>query len=98
MVELAAAARSVYVDVREAILSLSTPVPPKGLPYALEDYSGQYAESSKLAVRFKATPEAAQAPLTAVVQSEVFRIVKESLTNVRKHASAHRVTITMSRE
>ncbi|HEX7431082.1 MAG TPA: ATP-binding protein [Candidatus Limnocylindrales bacterium] len=99
MVELAVAARSVYVDVREAILSLSTPVPPKkGLAYALEDYSGQYAESSKLAVRFKATPEAAQAPLTAVVQSEVFRIVKESLTNVRKHASAHRVTFTMSRD
>ena len=99
LVELAVAARSVYVDVREAILSLSTPVPPKkDLAYALEDYSGQYAESSKLAVRFKATPEAAQAPLTAVVQSEVFRIVKESLTNVRKHASAHRVTITMSRD
>jgi signal transduction histidine kinase len=99
LVELAVAARSVYVDVREAILSLSTPVPPeRGLAYALEEYAEQYAESSKLAVRFKATPDAELAPLTAVVQSEVFRIVKEALTNVRKHASANRVAITMARE
>jgi len=99
LVELAVAARSVYVDVREAILSLSTPVPPEtSLAHALEEYAGQYAESSKLAVRFKATPEAEHAPLTAVVQSEVFRIVKEALTNVRKHASANRVAITMARE
>jgi signal transduction histidine kinase len=98
LVELAVAARSVYVDVREAILSLSTPVPPeRGLAYALEEYATQYAESSKLAVRFKVTPEAERAPLTAGVQSEVFRIVKEALTNVRKHASANRVTISMSR-
>ena len=99
LVELAVAARSVYVDVREAILSLSTPVPPeRGLAYALEQYAEQYAESSKLAVRFKATRDAELAPLTAVVQSEVFRIVKEALTNVRKHASANRVAITMARE
>jgi signal transduction histidine kinase len=96
--ELAVAARSVYVDVREAILSLSTPVPPQqGLATALAEYAAQYAESSKLAVRFKVTPEAEKAPLTAVVQSEVFRIVKEALTNVRKHASANRVTVSMSR-
>ncbi len=99
LVELATAARSVYVDVREAILSLSTPVPPeRSLAYALDEYSGQYAESSKLAVHFKATPAAENVPLTAQVQSEVFRIVKEALTNVRKHASARRVTITMSRD
>jgi signal transduction histidine kinase len=99
LVELSAAARSVYVDVREAILSLSTPVAPEsGLSNALEEYATQYAESSKLAVRFKVTPEAAEAPLTAVVQSEVFQIVKEALTNVRKHASANRVTIRMSRD
>ena len=59
--ELAAAARSLYVDVREAILSLSSPVPPeRGLAAALEEYAALYAESSKLAVRFEATPEASR--------------------------------------
>ena len=97
--ELAAAARSVYVDVREAILSLSPPVlPERGLASALEEYAARYAESSKLAVRFQATPQANQAPLSAEVQAEVFGVAREALTNVRKHAHAQRVTIGLTRE
>ena len=97
--ELAAAARSVYVDVREAILSLSPPVlPERGLASALEEYAARYAESSKLAVRFQATPEANRAPLSAEIQAEVFGVAREALTNVRKHAHAQRVTIGLTRE
>lgn len=97
--ELAAAARSVYVDVREAILSLSPPVlPERGLASALEEYAARYAESSKLAVRFQATSEANQAPLSTEIQAEVFGIAREALTNVRKHAHAQRVTIGLARE
>jgi signal transduction histidine kinase len=99
LAELAEAARSVYVDVREAILSLSTPVPPdRGVAAALEDYAAQYAESSKLAVRFHATREAALAPLSAATQAEVFSIAREALTNVRKHARAHRVSLAIALE
>jgi signal transduction histidine kinase len=73
--ELAAAARSVYVDVREAILSLSPPVlPERGLASALEEYAARYAESSKLAVRFQATPEANRAPLSAEIQAHAQRV------------------------
>jgi signal transduction histidine kinase len=97
--ELAAAARSVYVDVREAILSLSPPVlPERGLASALEEYAARYAESSKLAVRFQATSEAKEAPLSAEIQTEVFGVAREALTNVRKHAHARRVTIGLTRE
>ncbi len=99
LVELATAARSVYVDVREAILSLSTPVPPdRGVVAALEEYAALYAESSKLAVRFRASPDAANAPLSAAAQAEVFSIAREALTNVRKHARAHRVRLDVSLE
>jgi signal transduction histidine kinase len=97
--ELAAAARSLYVDVREAILSLSPPVlPERGLASALEEYAARYAESSKLAVRFQATSEANQAPLSTEIKAEVFGIAREALTNVRKHAHAQRVTIGLARE
>ncbi|MGD0122761.1 MAG: histidine kinase [Candidatus Limnocylindrales bacterium] len=97
LAELAEAARSVYVDVREAILSLSTPVPAdRGMAAALEEYAALYAESSKLAVRFHASPEAAAAKLPAVAQAEVFSIAREALTNVRKHARAHRVGLDLA--
>jgi signal transduction histidine kinase len=97
LAEMASAARSVYVDVREAILSLSTPVPPeRGVAAALEEYAALYAESSKLAVRFHASQEAARAQLSAAAQAEVFSIAREALTNVRKHARARRVGLDVS--
>jgi signal transduction histidine kinase len=59
---------------------------------ALEEYAALYAESSKLAVRFDASPEAVETQLSAAAQAEVFSIAREALTNVRKHARAQRVT------
>jgi nitrate/nitrite-specific signal transduction histidine kinase len=95
--QLAAAARSVYVDVREAILSLSTPVPAeRGVVAALEEYAAAYAESSKLAVQFSATPDSGRVQLSAAAQAETFSIVREALTNVRKHARAHRVRLRVA--
>ena len=97
LAELAEAARSVYVDVREAILSLSAPVPPdRGVAAALEEYAALYAESSKLAVQFHAGRDAARTPLSAAAQAEIFSIAREALTNIRKHAHAHRVTLDLA--
>ena len=99
LAELAAAARSVYVDVREAILSLSNPVPPdRGVAAALEEYAALFAESSKLAVPFHASPDVASAALSAAAQAEVFSIAREALTNVRKHARANRVSLNLALE
>jgi signal transduction histidine kinase len=99
LAELASAARSVYVDVREAIVSLSAQLPPeRGVAAALEEYAALYAESSKLAVRFNASPEAAKAQLSGAAQAEVFSIAREALTNVRKHARARRVTLNLTLE
>jgi signal transduction histidine kinase len=96
LAELSAAARSVYVDVREAILGLRSPIEPgAGLVGAVEEYTRRFADASKLAVVVEATPEARAAALSPEAEAQVFRIVQESLTNVRKHADAHRATLTV---
>jgi signal transduction histidine kinase len=96
LTQLSAAARSVYVDVREAILTLSPPASADhGIADSLDEYATRYAESSKLAVKFEATAEAREMPLSAAAQAEIFSIAREALTNVRKHARAHRVTLKL---
>ena len=97
--ELASAARSVYVDVREAILGLRSPIRPEvGLVGAIEEYAGRFAEASKLAVIVEATDDARALDLAPDVEAQVFRIVQESLTNVRKHAAAGRAEIVVGIE
>jgi len=97
LAELAAAARSIYVDVREAILGLRSPIMPEvGLVGAIEAYAGRFAEASKLAVTVTATGEARALDLPPDVQAQVFRIVQEALTNVRKHAGAGRAEVALA--
>jgi signal transduction histidine kinase len=99
LAELTAAARSIYVDVREAILGLRSPITPElGLVGAIEDYARRFADASKLAIVVDASPEARGTTMGPEAEAQVFRIVQESLTNVRKHASAGRVIIHVGRQ
>jgi signal transduction histidine kinase len=94
--ELSAAARSVYVDVRETILGLRSPIgPAAGLVAAIRDHAKGVAESAKLAIRVHAEPEVEAARFDPDLEAQAFRIVAEALTNVRKHAGARRVTIDL---
>jgi signal transduction histidine kinase len=96
LADLGAAARSTYVDVREAILGLTTPVDAEhGLAGAIEEYGARFAEASKLAVTVGATSAARTAHLSPGAEAQAFRIVQEALTNVRKHAVASRVSLTL---
>jgi signal transduction histidine kinase len=94
--ELSAAARSVYVDVRETILGLRSPIgPAAGLVAAIRGHASSVAESAKLAIHVHATPEVETARLDPGVETQAFRIVAEALTNVRKHAGARRVMVDL---
>lgn len=96
MAELSTAARSIYVDVREAILGLSSSVEPEGdLVTAAEAYARRFSEASKLVVTVVASDEAKAIQLEPEVKSQTFRILQEALTNVRKHAAARRVQVSL---
>jgi signal transduction histidine kinase len=101
MSQLAAAARSIYVDVREAILGLSTPLGGgsggEGLARALEAYGRRFGEAAKLVVSVEAPGTISGLDLSPEVVANLLRIAQESLTNVRKHAAAHRVVVRLTR-
>lgn len=99
LVELGSAARSVYVDLREAILGLSTPLEPgRGVVPAIRDYAGRYAEAAKLPTQVIATPDAEATRLAPAAEAQALRILQEALTNVRKHAAARRVVVEARRD
>jgi nitrate/nitrite-specific signal transduction histidine kinase len=97
LVELATAARSIYVDVREAILGLRSPVVPGiGLIAAVEGYAVRFADASKIAVQVDAAVDARRLDLAPDVEAQLFRIIQEALTNVRKHSGAARADVGFS--
>ena len=94
--QLASAARSIYVDVREAILGLRSAIDPAtGLVPAIEAYARRFEEASKLVVDVRASGEARSVILPGAAQGHLFRVVQESLTNVRKHAEARRASVLL---
>ena len=91
-------ADDIYADIGESIAGLRTNVTEHGLIGALRDYVDQFEERHQLPTRLhtdNATDEAAnQLPPLAALQ--VFRLIQEALTNVRKHAGAHEATVTLT--
>lgn len=97
--DLGDAARSVYVDVREAILGLSTPLrPDRGVMDAVRSYAERYAEAAKVRTVVDAEEGIDEVRLAPAAEAQALRLLQEALTNVRKHAEARRVTIGARRD
>ena len=91
--QLAAAAREVYTDVREAILGLRAAADPDtGLTEALRSYVETWQDHSGIAAELAIEP----VEVSPRVELQLLRIVQESLANVRKHAGASRVEIQLA--
>jgi signal transduction histidine kinase len=67
-----------------------------GLVAALERLTGSFAEQTGIAVDFQTA--LAEERLPEEVETAMYRIVQESLTNVVKHARARRVSILLARK
>ncbi len=93
--QLSIAAREVYADVREGILGLRVGLGEHG---TLVETLGAYIERWREQNQIEAVVEIdAEISLSPPVELQVVRIVQEALANVRKHARAHRVNISLVR-
>jgi signal transduction histidine kinase len=89
--QLAAAARDVFGDVREAILGLrSTSAPDKPLAQTLREYVETWQDRSGL-VADVAIDDGLAVP--QAMEIHLLRVVQEALGNVRKHAQARRARV-----
>jgi len=68
-----------------------------GLAAALERYAADYTQAHGIAVDVVA-PDLASARLPAEVETALYRIAQEALTNVLKHAAAKAVSLVVRRE
>jgi two-component system, NarL family, sensor histidine kinase DegS len=84
----------IYEDIGESITGLRTNVAERGLICALQDYVDQFEERHQIPVSLRADDAADQLPPLAAFQ--LFRLIQEALTNVRKHAAAQEATVTLT--
>ena len=99
--ERLAETRSQAQQILEQIRKLSHDLRPSmlddlGLVPALRWYVNQYTQRLNIEVEFEAIDF--QERLTMEVETVLYRVVQEALTNVAKHAQAHKVWIRLERK
>ena len=91
--QLAAAAREVYGDVRESIIGLrNAAVPGRSVGDSVHDYVRSWEAQHNITCRVRIDRNL-RLPDNAELQLQ--RIVQESLANIRKHAQAKNVDVTL---
>jgi len=94
--QLEDAAQDLLMDVREAILNLKMSAQiSAGLSANLDLFTRKYARFSGLPVEFTRSHEIDNLIIDGEVETQIMRIVQESLSNIRKHANAEHVRISL---
>lgn len=96
---LAASAREAYIDVREGILALrgTNSGATSDILESIRHYVQSWQDTHGIPVIVTIEPSLRGSDITPLIELHLLRLIQESLTNVRKHARATSVTITMSR-
>jgi nitrate/nitrite-specific signal transduction histidine kinase len=88
------ASDAAYADVREAIVGLRAGTA-GDFPAALQQTADWFEDTTEITVHVDATLTDTHA-LPPLAELQLLRIVQESLTNIRKHAAASQVWITLA--
>jgi two-component system sensor histidine kinase DegS len=87
-------ADEIYQDIGESITGARTNLAERGLIAALQEYLDRFEERHQLPVRLRS--DGAADRLSPLAAFQVFRLVQEALTNVRKHAGARETVVTLT--
>lgn len=90
-------ARTTMQEARRSVADLrAAPLRDRTLPEALGDLAALAASESGADLDY--TPPSAFPRLPARVEAGLYRIAQEALTNITRHAQAHRITLTLRQE
>ncbi len=94
--KLGRAARGLHAEVRESILGLRmAPGPDRDLIETFSEYLDGFRDIWGVDVKLEASTEACTVRLAPSAEIQLIRIVQEALTNVRKHADAESVVVSV---
>jgi PAS domain S-box-containing protein len=97
LARLATAAQDAHVEAREYILGVQVgSSPERGFLQALDQYLQRFGQSSGLFTELIVPQALWNGTFEPDVEVQLLRIVQEALTNVRKHACAHLVRVTLA--
>ncbi|MBI2332243.1 MAG: ATP-binding cassette domain-containing protein [Chloroflexi bacterium] len=88
--------RSLVEELRQMCSDLRPPtIDHHGLSAAINSLANEWSERSDIQVHLEIDPDLGRFP--EMIELSLFRIVQEGLSNVRKHAAAHHVRISLQR-
>ncbi len=92
--EIRQVVQDTYEDIRESIDQLSTEIRSISVITALGNYVNEFSSNNGISAEFNVSKPFIQ--LSPVVELQLLRIAQEALTNVRRHAMASGVELTLS--
>lgn len=95
--EMETAVQTAYTQVRMALTGLNEPAPPQTeLMAQLTAVFEEFHQQNNIPVQWKPLTKAVTLPVVA--QSQLLHIVREALTNIRRHAQASQVNVQIQQE
>lgn len=96
LAELSKAARDVYADIREGIVALRAQSGgDRPVRDVLDEYVEEFRQFARLPVTVTWEVEPNDLRISPLAEVQLVRIIQEALTNVRRHAGARSVAITL---
>ena len=93
--EIREVVQDTYEDIRESIDQLSTEIRSVSILTALGNYVNEFSSNNGIPVEFSVSKPFVQ--LSPIVELQLLRIAQEALTNVRRHAMASSVELTLKK-